>query len=160
MVEVKVPEVGESISEVQIGQWLKSEGEWVAAGEDLVDIETEKASVQIPSPESGFVRGIRIQAEDFANVGDIIAEIEPAEKPAGGTSEQPPAASSTPTSSTPAPAAVAPPAGGGSDGSAGLGGQHAPTAGQSSGFVMPAAQRMMDENRIGPGQVIGSGPGG
>src|SRR6056297_3322773 len=54
MVEVKVPEVGESISEVQIGQWLKSEGEWVAAGEDLVDIETEKASVQIPSPESGF----------------------------------------------------------------------------------------------------------
>lgn len=161
MVEVKVPEVGESISEVQIGQWLKSEGEWVAAGEDLVDIETEKASVQIPSPESGFVRSIRIQAEDFANVGDVIAEIEPAEKPAGGTAEQPPAAtSSTPATSAPAPGAAAPPSGPGNDGSTGLGGQPSPPAGQSAGFVMPAAQRMMDENRIGQGQVIGSGPGG
>lgn len=165
MVEVKVPEVGESISEVQIGQWLKSEGEWVAAGEDLVDIETEKASVQIPSPESGFVRSIRIQAEDFANVGDVIAEIEPAEKPAGDTAGQPPAAtSSTPATNAPTPVAGAvagaPPSGAGSAGSAGLGGHHAPTAGQSTGFVMPAAQRMMDDNSIGHGQVIGSGPGG
>lgn len=160
MVEVKVPEVGESISEVQIGQWLKSEGDWVAAGEDLVDIETEKASVQIPSPESGFLRNIRLVAEEFAAVGDLIAEIEPAEKPAGNAA---PAASQTaPASSGSAPA----PAGGNASGGVSaqsarpapsgmaLGGQTAP------GFVMPAAQRMIDDNNLRAEQVPGTGPGG
>ena len=63
MVDVIVPNVGESISEVQIGQWLKSEGDWVAAGEDVVEIETEKASVQIPATSSGILTGIRKRQE-------------------------------------------------------------------------------------------------
>ncbi len=45
--KLKVPSVGESISEVQIGQWLKSEGDWVAQHENIVNLETEKASVQV-----------------------------------------------------------------------------------------------------------------
>lgn len=81
-IQVEVPTVGESISEVQIGQWLKAEGDWVNSGEDLVEIETEKASVQIPAPASGFLRNISKQEEEFANVGDVIAAIEPGEKPA------------------------------------------------------------------------------
>ena len=63
-INVEVPTVGESISEVQIGQWLKQEGEWVSEGEDLVEIETEKASVQIPSPASGTLQGILKASED------------------------------------------------------------------------------------------------
>src|SRR6056297_4178313 len=86
-VNVEVPTVGESISEVQIGQWLKSEGDWVDAGEDLVEIETEKASVQIPAPISGVLSGITKAEEEFATVGDIIAKIQPDEKPAGSGSQ-------------------------------------------------------------------------
>jgi len=55
MTPIVVPAVGESISEVQISQWLKKEGEWVAAGTDLVDLETEKASVQISAPVDGIL---------------------------------------------------------------------------------------------------------
>jgi 2-oxoglutarate dehydrogenase E2 component (dihydrolipoamide succinyltransferase) len=158
MVEVKVPEVGESISEVQIGQWLKADGDWVAAGEDLVDIETEKASVQIPSPESGYLRNVRLGAEEFASVGDVIAEIEPAEKPAGqsGDKAKPPASggngAKADRSADRSPAAPSnPPAQSGMA----LGGDAA-----SPGFVMPAARRMMEDNAISPDRVQGSGPGG
>jgi 2-oxoglutarate dehydrogenase E2 component (dihydrolipoamide succinyltransferase) len=167
MVEVKVPEVGESISEVQIGQWLKSEGDWVAKGEDLVDIETEKASVQIPSPEAGFLRGIRIQEEDFANVGDVIAEIEPAEKPAGGD-ETPPAAADSSGAAAGGNGAGSPPAasGAGEMSAAEPASTSKPAAsepaasGGAIGHVMPAAQRLLEENGLQPQQVSGSGPGG
>lgn len=169
MVEVKVPEVGESISEVQIGQWLKSEGDWVAAGEDLVDIETEKASVQIPSPESGFLRNVRLGPEEFAAVGDLIAEIEPAEKPAGaagqsaGGSGQLAQTSSGGTASSNAsqssgagsqPTGSQPPSSPAPSGMA-MGGSAA-----APGFVMPAAQRMMNDNNVRADQVSGTGPGG
>ncbi len=77
MVEVKVPTVGESIQEVQIGQWLKREGEWIAKDENLVDLETEKASVQVPLARTGILKKIRKQAESFAAVGEAIADIEP-----------------------------------------------------------------------------------
>ena len=59
MLEVKIPSVGESITEVQIAQWLKQEGAWVAKDENIVELETEKASVQIPAPISGYIRNIR-----------------------------------------------------------------------------------------------------
>ncbi len=131
-VKVDIPTVGESITEVQIGQWLKSEGDWVASGEDLVEIETEKASVQIPSPADGFLEAITKQEEEFAVVGDTIAQIRVAEKPDGGSA----------------------PAAGASDSSA--------DNGSSSGDenVMPAAQRLMSENGLSPGDVKASGPGG
>jgi len=99
MVEVKVPTVGESIQEVQIGQWLKREGDWIAKDENLVDLETEKASVQVPAPVSGYVRNIRKAADSFAGIGETLAEIEPAEQPTSG-SVQGGAPASTPASST------------------------------------------------------------
>lgn len=81
MLEIKVPSVGESISEVQIGQWLKQEGQWVDRDENIVDLETEKASVQVPSPEAGILRNIRKQVEEFAAVGDVLCDIEPGDAP-------------------------------------------------------------------------------
>ena len=133
-IQVEVPTVGESISEVQIGQWLKAEGDWVNSGEDLVEIETEKASVQIPAPASGFLRNISKQEEEFANVGDVIAAIEPGEKPAEVSSGAP---------STAAPAASS-----------------QPGNPEASGFVMPAAQRLLDEHGLSASQVPARGPGG
>ena len=55
MVEIKVPELGESIQEVQISQWLKKEGEWVEKDEDLVELESEKAAQSLPAPVSGVL---------------------------------------------------------------------------------------------------------
>ncbi|MEM9645901.1 MAG: lipoyl domain-containing protein, partial [Planctomycetota bacterium] len=131
LVNVEVPTVGESISEVQIGQWLKAEGDWVDVGEDLVEIETEKASVQIPSPASGVLSNIALQEEEFAKVGDVIAAIQPGEKPTGS----PTTSTSAATAPASAPTTPSSPAAGGSDRSA---------IASGSGFVMPAAQRLLD----------------
>ncbi len=135
VVNVEIPTVGESISEVQIGQWLKSEGDWVASGEDLVEIETEKASVQIPAPASGFLQDIVKSADEFAMVGDVIASIRVAEKPAGG-------GESVDTNPQPADAASTSESGGGET------------------VVMPAAQRMLEEHGLRAQQVPATGPGG
>ena len=140
-INVEIPTVGESISEVQIGQWLKSEGQWVDSGEDLVEIETEKASVQIPSPAAGFLQNITKSEEDFAAVGDVIAAIRIAPKP-DGESSLPPTESEENRS----------------DASK----QGTPSPGQpvGGGIVMPAAQRMLDENGISASDVPATGPGG
>ncbi len=131
MLEVKVPSVGESISEVQIGQWLKREGEWVAQDENIVDLETEKASVQVPAPEAGYIRNVRKQVEEFAAVGDVICELEPAAAPASaGTT------STTPSDSAPK------------------------AAPEESPRVMPSAERLMEERGLKPAQVAATGPGG
>jgi 2-oxoglutarate dehydrogenase E2 component (dihydrolipoamide succinyltransferase) len=50
MIDIVVPSVGESISEVQVSKWLKKEGDWVASGTDIAELETEKASVQVSAP--------------------------------------------------------------------------------------------------------------
>ena len=142
MTEITVPSVGESISEVQIGQWLKKEGDWVAAGTDLVDLETEKASVQISAPEDGILVKIFKQSEEFAAVGDVIASFQPAPKTNTVPAATPP---------NPGPSQVA----------------SGPTASASTQpqtatatRVMPAAQRMLADNQLTSGQVPPTGPGG
>ncbi len=144
MIEVTVPNVGESITEVQIGQWLKAEGDWVNEGEDIVEIETEKASVQIPAATSGYLRELLKKAEEFAVVGETIARIEaaangrPAEKP---TSASAPAAASAAAPSAPAAAEPAP-------------------AAEPAAFTMPAAQRLIEDLGLDASEIPASGPGG
>ncbi len=152
VVNVEIPTVGESISEVQIGQWLKSEGDWVAAGEDLVEIETEKASVQIPAPASGFLQDVAKSEDDFATVGDTIAAIRVAEQPSGDDAT-PASEKSTPTA---APVAAA----SGSDGDRKATERKASEREGSDKIVMPAAQRMLDEHGLTASQVPATGPGG
>ncbi len=140
-ISVEVPTVGESISEVQIGQWLKQEGDWVAEGEDLVEIETEKASVQIPAPASGVLQGILKTTEDFATVGEVIASIAPSDAPTEGGKE-----TATPEASPQDAAPSVTPA--------------SNTETSSAKFVMPAAQRLLDEHRLDASTIPASGPGG
>ena len=139
-INVEVPTVGESISEVQVGQWLKQEGDWVAAGEDLVEIETEKASVQIPSPASGILQGILKDSEEFATVGEVIASIQPSDQP---SSLPNPASEQSPEPETQATSPQA----------------SAVETGPAK-FVMPAAQRLADENGLDVKSIPASGPGG
>lgn len=134
MAQLVVPSVGESIQEVQISNWLKKEGDWVQAGEEVVELETEKATVQVPSPVAGVLTKILKPKEQFATVGEAIAEIDPSAKPADSATPAPAA----PSAATSTPAAK-------------------PAA---TGHVMPAAQKMMEEKGLRPDQIVGSGPGG
>lgn len=75
-VELKVPSVGESVSEVFITSWLKEEGEPVQAGEALVEIESEKATLEIPAPVTGRLARIGKKKGDTARVGEVIGAVE------------------------------------------------------------------------------------
>jgi 2-oxoglutarate dehydrogenase E2 component (dihydrolipoamide succinyltransferase) len=140
IVEVEVPTVGESITEVQLGTWMKEQGDWVDSGEDLVDIETEKASVQLPSPAAGYLDEILKPSEEFAEVGEIIAKIRLAPKPDGdGGGDSGDAASAAESAAETAAEA---------------------SSGDKASFVMPAAQRLLDENGLSASDVPATGPGG
>ncbi len=78
-VELVVPAVGESITEVQIGQWLKGEGQSVEKDENLVEIETDKATVEIVAPVTGKVSQVLKRTGETAAVGEVIGYVEPGE---------------------------------------------------------------------------------
>jgi 2-oxoglutarate dehydrogenase E2 component (dihydrolipoamide succinyltransferase) len=136
MLELKVPSVGESVTEVFIGEWYVPEGQFVDVDQNVVGLETEKATFDVPSPSACIVKKILKPAGQSAAVGETIAHLEPASKPAGSDGKSSPAPA-------PAPAAAAP-----------------EPAGKGGGHVMPAAQRVMTEAGLKPGDVKGTGPGG
>src|SRR5437867_2041825 len=80
-IELVVPSVGESITEVEIGDWLKKEGEPVDRDEPVVVIETEKVTVELPAPTTGFITAMLKHKGDKATVGDVIGYMEPDGKP-------------------------------------------------------------------------------
>lgn len=132
-IEIKVPQLGESISEAFVGEWYVKEGGYVAADGKVVGLETDKATFDIPAQAGGVVSKILKNAGETALIGEVIGYLTRAEKPAGG------ATSAAPTGSTSTPAA--------SDAKGG-------------GHVMPAAERMMADNKLPAGSVQGTGPGG
>jgi 2-oxoglutarate dehydrogenase E2 component (dihydrolipoamide succinyltransferase) len=123
--EIKVPSVGESITEVDIGQWLKNEGDSVAKDENIVSIESEKATMELSAPTAGVITKIFKQKGQAATVGETIAMLDSNGAPAPKKESQP--------------AAAAP--------------MDAPR-------VMPAAERLLAENKFSADQVKGTGPGG
>ncbi len=114
--ELKVPTVGESIQEVQIGQWLKGEGQWANKDESLVEIESDKATVDVSAPAAGIVVQVLHRQGDVVPVGTLIGYLEEAPrpdgsvKPAAAPPAAPPAAPSAAPSPPAAPAASAAPA--------------------------------------------------
>ena len=77
-IELKVPEVGESVTEVQIGVWKKREGDAVLIDDSIVEIESDKATVELPAPMAGTVGKILKEAGEKARVGEVIGYLEPA----------------------------------------------------------------------------------
>ncbi|MBL9165244.1 MAG: 2-oxoglutarate dehydrogenase complex dihydrolipoyllysine-residue succinyltransferase [Planctomycetaceae bacterium] len=75
-IELKVPVIGESVSEIFIGQWYKGEGSTVAVDENLVELESEKATLDVPSPSAGVITKILKQAGETAEVGEVIAYLD------------------------------------------------------------------------------------
>ena len=139
MVEIKVPELGESIQEVQISQWLKKEGEWVEKDDDLVELESEKAAQSLPAPVSGILKKISLPPGEFAPIGTVIGELDESASPESASS------GSSNSAAEPAVEAAAPET---------SSGQPTATA------VMPAAERMLEEYKISADKVVPTGPGG
>jgi 2-oxoglutarate dehydrogenase E2 component (dihydrolipoamide succinyltransferase) len=80
-VELRVPSLGESVAEVEIGPWLKREGDAVNKDDNVVTLESEKATVELPAPVSGTLGKIVKRTGEKAKMGDVIALIEPSGKP-------------------------------------------------------------------------------
>src|SRR5215510_405633 len=84
-IELKVPSVGESITDVQIGEWLKTEGSRVERDDTLVKIETDKATLDLPAPAAGVLSRILVKAGQAAAVGDVIGILEEATESASAS---------------------------------------------------------------------------
>ncbi|MBV11646.1 2-oxoglutarate dehydrogenase complex dihydrolipoyllysine-residue succinyltransferase [Rubinisphaera sp.] len=143
--EIVVPAVGESISEVQIGEWYISEGQWVALDTDIVGLETDKATFDVPAPAGGKISRIVKKAGEMAAIGDVIGYFEEAPEPAGGSGaeESKPKSQGEPKEAS-------------SSGSSDNGGQSK----QSSDKVMPAASRELAQRGMQAHQAKATGPGG
>jgi 2-oxoglutarate dehydrogenase E2 component (dihydrolipoamide succinyltransferase) len=130
-IEVKVPVLGESVSEATVGQWLKQPGEAVALDEPIASLETDKVAVEVPSPVAGIM-GAHVAAEgDTVAVGALLGLIE-----TSGVAAAPAAA--------PAAAAAAP----------------APAAADDAAALSPAVRRAVLEHGIDPATVKGTGKDG
>lgn len=137
-VEIKVPTVGESITDVFIGQWHVAEGQWVEIDKDLVGLETDKATFDMPAPQSGILTKILKRDGEEAGIGEVIGELEPAERPAGAGDDAP--------ANAPAQAAS--------------GETVSSQTTNSDVTVMPAAARVMAEQGLTSANVTATGPGG
>ncbi|WP_430386024.1 2-oxoglutarate dehydrogenase complex dihydrolipoyllysine-residue succinyltransferase [Blastomonas fulva] len=147
-IEVKVPVLGESISEATIGEWLKKPGDAVAADEAIASLETDKVAVEVPAPSAGVMGQQMYAAGDTVQVGALLAMIE-----AAGSA----AAASPPATPAPAPAAAPAPA------PAAAKADPAPAPSVSSGepvSLSPAVRRLVLEHGLDPTGIRGTGKDG
>ncbi len=131
--EVLVPTLGESITEATLGEWLKQPGDKVAADEPIASLETDKVSVEVPSPVAGVMGQHAVQVGDTVQVGAMIATVEAGDGAAAAT----PAAAAAPATA-PAPAASA----------------DAPAA------LSPSVRRAVLEHGVDPATIKGTGKDG
>ncbi len=131
-IEIRVPEAGESIVEVEVGEWLKAEGERVEKDEPIVELVTDKATMELPAPAAGVLGKVLKPSGALVKVGEVIAYLE-----AEGAAAAPKAPAQEPAAAQPQPEAAR---------------EEVPVA--------PAARRLMAEHGLSPRDVKGSGPGG
>lgn len=147
ILEVKVPQLSESVAEATLLQWHKKVGETVARDENLIDIETDKVVLELPAPEAGVITQIVRDDNSTVVAGEVIALIDTDLSAAVAIpAAVAPLAATTPASA-PAPAASAPAAA-------------AAASNSASGIAMPAAAKMLAENNLAATDVAGSGKDG
>lgn len=145
--EVKVPTLGESITEATLGEWLKQPGEAVAADEPIATLETDKVSVEVPAPVAGTMGAHAVAVGDTVKVGAMIATID-----AGGGAAAAPApakaqeAAPAVTAAQQAPAAEAP-------------ADPAPS-GDAPAALSPSVRRAILEHGVDPASITGTGKDG
>lgn len=135
-VELKIPVIGESVTEVTLSSWLKKDGDYVAEGEAVCEIESDKASMELPAPSAGVLK-IMADAGSELKIGAKIGELD--------TSAAKPAAKAAPEAVTPKAAAPA---------------ASTPAASKEMNIPSPAARKILDEKGVSAESISGSGKDG
>jgi 2-oxoglutarate dehydrogenase E2 component (dihydrolipoamide succinyltransferase) len=143
--EVKVPTLGESVTEATVGQWLKKSGDAVKADEPIVSLETDKVAVDVPAPVGGTLGDIIAKEGDTVNVGALLAMINE-----GAAAAADPAAPTAPAPATKAEAATPAPA------------ASSPADEEEGGnlTLSPAVRRLVLEHGLDPSKIKGTGKDG
>src|SRR5713101_5546810 len=153
LAQIKMPQLGESVTEGTVDHWLKSEGDFVKRDEPLVEVVTDKVNAEIPSPFEGKLVKITAASGETVQVGAVLAQIEVADAASAGaqaTKQQPQAAA--------APAVAAPPTREVSE-------DRTPEVATSGGGdgrarLSPAVRKLAAEHGLDPATLRGSGLGG
>src|SRR4051812_23129722 len=147
MTSIKVPPLGESIVEATVSRWLKSEGDAIAPGDTLVELETDKITVEVPSVTGGVLKQRFAKEGDVVKLDQLLAEVDekgdgarPAAPPSDKRQTAAPAAPPAPASSPPR--------------------TTAPASSGADARVSPAAQRVAQERGVDLSPVSGTGRGG
>ena len=141
VLEMKVPSPGESITEVEIAQWLVEDGDYVEKDQAIAEVDSDKATLELPAEASGIIT-LKAEEGDAVEVGAVICLIDTsAEAPAGASKEEAPVAKEE--KATPAPKVEAP-----------------ATKTYASGTPSPAAKKILDEKGVDVSQVSGTGRDG
>jgi 2-oxoglutarate dehydrogenase E2 component (dihydrolipoamide succinyltransferase) len=134
--EIRVPQLGESVTEATIGKWFKAQGDAVKVDEPLVELETDKVTVEVPAPAGGVLASIAAQPGQTVNVGALLGAIE--EGATGAAAPRPAAKAEEPKKAAePAPAAAA-----------------------EAKPLSPAVRKIVEENKIDPASLAGTGKDG
>ena len=142
MTAIKVPPLGESIVEAIVSRWLKQEGEAVASGDTLVELETDKITVEVPALSAGVLTRRAVNEGDVVKVGDVLGDVEEGATAAAPALATAPASTAAAPLHTPAPAVPSMP------------------AASAEVRASPAAQRVAAEQNVNLAAVTGTGRGG
>ena len=158
--EVKMPALGESVTEGTVSSWLKAVGDAVEADEPLLEVATDKVDTEVPSPASGVLLEIRVPEDETVEVGTVLAIIgSPSAAPAAA-----PAPVATPEAPAPAAAPAAVPAAAPSAPTPAMAAAPAPAAPVSSGatgsYVTPIVRKLARDKGVDLSTVTGTGVGG
>ena len=145
--DVKVPQVGESITEAIIIEWLVPVGAAVKVDQELCVLETDKITVNVPSPVAGVLVEQLVKAGTTVAIGSVFARVDQTAS-AGAAPAAPAPTASAPAASAPAPSAPAPVA------------HAAPAADHGDAALFPAVRKLLDEHGLSAAQVKGTGPNG
>jgi 2-oxoglutarate dehydrogenase E2 component (dihydrolipoamide succinyltransferase) len=138
-IDIMVPALGESVTEATVGQWFKKPGDTVSVDEPILELETDKVTLEVPAPAAGVLADIKVPQGATVAVGAVLGSIS-ADGAAAVKSAAKPAAPASPSPAA-APPKPAP----------------APAAGDGSMPPAPAARKLMEEKGLGPADVPGSG---
>lgn len=143
ILEMKVPSPGESITEVEIASWLVKDGDYVEKDQAIAEVDSDKATLELPAEESGIIT-LKAEEGDAVAVGQVVCLIDmSAAKPAGGASTEAKPVAEAPKAEAPKAAPV-----------------QAPAATYATGSASPAAKKILDEKNINPTTVSGTGKDG
>ena len=145
-IDIHVPTLGESISDATIARWIKKAGEAVAADEPIVELETDKVTLEVPSPVAGKLGEIIAAEGETVEVGALLARVEEGAPGAelAAKHDTPKSAPAKVADETPAPDAVAAPA----------------SAATDNSNLSPSVRRLIDEHKLNPANIAATGVGG